>query len=101
MIAARSGEAGPGVETSAMDILGGAGNGGGLSSLSIFSAVHSWALEHRSSVGVVTAPRGCDLTGGPVAKGMTRISYVGYRFPPEIIQQAIWLYLRFTLSAAI
>jgi putative transposase len=26
------------------------------------------------------------------------ISYVGYRFPPEIIQQAIWLYLRFTLS---
>jgi putative transposase len=29
---------------------------------------------------------------------MTKISYVGYRFPPEIIQQAIWLYLRFTLS---
>jgi hypothetical protein len=24
--------------------------------------------------------------------------YRGYRFPPEIIQQAIWLYLRFTLS---
>jgi putative transposase len=29
---------------------------------------------------------------------MTKISYKGYRFPPEIIQQAIWLYLRFTLS---
>src|ERR1700757_1386757 len=29
---------------------------------------------------------------------MTRISYRGYRFPPEIIQQAIWLYVRFTLS---
>ena len=29
---------------------------------------------------------------------MTRISYSGYRFPPTIIQQAIWLYLRFTLS---
>ena len=29
---------------------------------------------------------------------MTKISYGGYRFPPEIIQQAIWLYLRFTLS---
>ena len=29
---------------------------------------------------------------------MTRISYAGYRFPPEIIQRAIWLYLRFTLS---
>jgi len=29
---------------------------------------------------------------------MTKISYSGYRFPPEIIQQAIWLYLRFALS---
>src|SRR6266436_9589469 len=29
---------------------------------------------------------------------MTKISYAGYRFPPEIIHQAIWLYLRFTLS---
>jgi len=27
-----------------------------------------------------------------------KISYRGYRFPPEIIQQAIWLYVRFTLS---
>ena len=29
---------------------------------------------------------------------MTKISYSGYRFPPEIIHQAIWLYLRCTLS---
>ena len=29
---------------------------------------------------------------------MTRISYNGYRFPPELIERAIWLYLRFTLS---
>jgi hypothetical protein len=29
---------------------------------------------------------------------MVTISYSGYRFPPEIIQQAIWLYIRFTLS---
>src|ERR1017187_7991094 len=29
---------------------------------------------------------------------MTKISYAGYRFPPEIIQHAIWLYRRFTLS---
>ena len=29
---------------------------------------------------------------------MKKISYKGYRFPPEIIQQAIWLYRRFTLS---
>ena len=29
---------------------------------------------------------------------MQKIGYDGYRFPPEIIRQAIWLYLRFTLS---
>src|ERR1700722_10888965 len=29
---------------------------------------------------------------------MPKIGYSGYRFPPEIIYQAIWLYLRFTLS---
>ena len=29
---------------------------------------------------------------------MTKISYSGYRFPPEIIQHAIWVYFRFTLS---
>jgi transposase-like protein len=29
---------------------------------------------------------------------MTKINYSGYRFPPEIIQQEIWLYVRFTLS---
>jgi putative transposase len=29
---------------------------------------------------------------------MTKISYVGYRFPPVIIQQAVWLHARFTLS---
>ena len=30
--------------------------------------------------------------------GMTTISYAGYRFPAEIIQHAVWIYLRFTLS---
>ena len=29
---------------------------------------------------------------------MQALSYSGYRFPPAIIQHAIWLYLRFTLS---
>ena len=29
---------------------------------------------------------------------MRKISYAGYRFPPEVINPAIWLYLRFTLS---
>ena len=48
--------------------------------------------------GVVTPLRTCGSAGGSVAKGMKKISYRGYRFPPEIIHQAIWLYLRFTLS---
>src|SRR5260370_38011537 len=43
-------------------------------------------------------PGGCGSFGRPVANRMKRISYSGYRFPTEIIQQAIWLYLRFTLS---
>jgi len=29
---------------------------------------------------------------------MSRISYRGYRVPPDIIQRAVWLYFRFTLS---
>jgi transposase-like protein len=29
---------------------------------------------------------------------MTLLSYRRHRFPPPIIQHAIWLYLRFTLS---
>jgi hypothetical protein len=29
---------------------------------------------------------------------MIKISYAGYRFPPGIIQHAIWMYARFTLS---
>src|SRR5450432_3841922 len=42
--------------------------------------------------------RTCDLFGGPDTSTMQKIAYDGYRFPPEIIHQAIWLYLRFTLS---
>ena len=29
---------------------------------------------------------------------MSQISYHGYRYPPDVIQRAVWLYLRFTLS---
>ena len=29
---------------------------------------------------------------------MSSLSYSGYRFPAEIIQRAVWMYLRFTLS---
>jgi hypothetical protein len=58
------------------------------------------AHEHggEPSIGLVTPLRACGPADGSVARGMKKISYRGYRFPPEIIQQAIWLYLRFTLS---
>lgn len=52
----------------------------------------------KAELGIVTPLRTCGRSGGPVAKGMKKISYSGYRFPSEIIHQAIWLYLRFTLS---
>ncbi|MGF6227692.1 transposase-like protein [Inquilinus ginsengisoli] len=29
---------------------------------------------------------------------MAQPCYSGYRFPPDVIQRAIWMYLRFTLS---
>ena len=29
---------------------------------------------------------------------MTPISYARHQFPPAVIQHAVWLYLRFTLS---
>ena len=34
----------------------------------------------------------------PKPKNNTAVSYVGYRFPPEIISYAVWLYFRFPLS---
>ena len=40
----------------------------------------------------------CGPARGRITEWMKKISYAGYRFPPEIIHQAIWLYLRFTLS---
>jgi DDE domain len=48
--------------------------------------------------GFVTPAAACWMWVGAVAEGMRKISYAGYRFPPEVIDQAIWLYLRFTLS---
>ena len=57
----------------------------------------------RAVYSVQHSPRLChvELAGSGLwrlSSTMTKISYGGYRFAPEIIQQAIWLYLRFTLS---
>jgi hypothetical protein len=43
-------------------------------------------LDSRNGCGgFVTAIRACGFAGSSVAKGMKKISYKGYRFPPEII----------------
>jgi hypothetical protein len=44
--------------------------------------------SRQAAEGLVTPIRGCGLAGGQVARRMKKISYKGYRFPPEIIQQA-------------
>ena len=64
----------------------------------VSSFMRSPIVSAISCGGLVTPLGACGPAGGSVAKGMKKISYRGYRFPPEIIQQAIWLYLRFTLS---
>ena len=43
----------------------------------------------------------CDGRSGAVLSGKSqsaRSVYAGYRFPPEIISHAVWLYFRFPLS---
>ena len=52
---------------------------------------HGYGDTTMILVGFVTL---VGLAGGalwPLASMMTKISYNGYRFPPVIIQQAIWL----------
>ena len=55
------------------------------------------AAARHASKGLVTLSH-CRRTLAAVDESMRPLSYAGYRFPPEIIQHAIWLYLRFTLS---
>jgi hypothetical protein len=63
-----------------------------------FAAAFSSQINAGSVVQFAPAIYTCGSFGGSVAKAMQKISYSGYRFPPEIIHQAVWLYLRFTLS---
>jgi len=32
---------------------------------------------------------------------MTPLGYSGYRFPSDVIQRAVWMYLRFTLRRGV
>ena len=49
--------------------------------------------------GIVTALTACWRFECGVPEGYDENQLLRYRFPPEIIDQAIWLYLRFTLTA--
>ena len=55
------------------------------------NAMYVDKLDGLVDKGFVTPFRACGSADGSVAKGMKKISYRGYRFPPEIIHQAIWL----------
>ncbi len=56
----------------------------------------------------VQCDRNCEVAGivtlRPIAnrighsRPMQSVSYARHRFPPAVIQHAVWLYLRFTLS---
>jgi hypothetical protein len=61
-------------------------------------AVSSTLVDSNAPDGFVTPASACWINVCAVTEGMRKISYAGYRFPPEVINQAIWLYLRFTLS---
>src|SRR5215208_1941865 len=68
------------------------------------AAAGSTGSSDLGPVGSVAAQHGhCHSDAGPglrlgYADRMTSLSYRGHRFPAAIIQHAIWLYLRFTLS---
>ena len=59
----------------------------------------SVACGRITCAGIVTALTACWRFECGVADGYDENQLLRYRFPPEIIDQAIWLYLRFTLTA--
>src|ERR1700677_3325523 len=65
---------------------------------SITGAFEMTAAAECHEVGLCHAGGSLWMYGGAVAEGMRKISYAGYRFPPEVIHQAIWLSLRFDLG---
>ena len=75
---------------------------GDVLSEAVFDAIHAYLVDqswqaYKAQEGVVTFGP-CRARPLALILTMTKISYAGYRFPPDIIQQAIWLYVRFTMS---
>ena len=57
--------------------------------------------SHKRREGIVTSPAGLLFRDFRRSHRMTEISNSGYRFPPEIIQQAIWLWWLFAYFVVI
>jgi hypothetical protein len=66
----------------------------------ISTEIAAWPTQPRRLLDMASSRRHliADRNRALYIDDMRKISYAGYRFPPEIIRQAIWLYLRFTLS---
>jgi len=64
----------------------------------ILASAHAQNEVSRLLVGALSRSALAGLDLWRLFSTMSKISYAGYRFPPEIIQQTIWLYVRFTLS---
>jgi hypothetical protein len=56
------------------------------------------ARPRRRPTGIITPASDLRSLWRLGSQGDEEISHSGYRFPPEIIQQAVWLYFRFGLS---
>ena len=56
-----------------------------------------WPRDHPLTSTARLPPSATSTIAGFVRFGLTS-PYHGFRFPKAIIQHAIWLYLRFTLS---
>ena len=54
-------------------------------------------VRSNRRAGIVTGTVGARLPSR-VGEAMSSISHSRHQFPPVVIQQAVWLYLRFTLS---
>ena len=62
------------------------------------NGAHAWVFFEEPVAAALSRKRCPRAWGRRLRLRMTSLSYRRHRFPPPVIQHAIWLYLRFTLS---